>query len=418
MARKLPSLGIDRSRFRRAQNFGKGQAQGASGHRVLVVTNDFPPRCGGIESFVKALSDRLVNYAGGDSIVVYTAAMPGAALVDAELPYPVIRDRSGTLLPTPRVRRAVVKTFKKYGCDRVLVGSSVPLGLLAPTLRAAGAQRIVALTHGHEVLWAKMPVLRQMLQRVAGAVDYLTAVTKFTRRGIGRALPPAVARAKQVLLPPGVDVSVFHPDAGGAEVRASLGIPIDAPVVVCVARAMPLKGQDRLISAWPQVLDAVPDARLVLVGDGKMLDVLHRQAEHLGLGAPAAATGRSPVVFVGAVPWEEVPAYMSAGDVFVMLCRSNWWGRAEGIGTVFLEAAACGKPVIVGRSGGAPETVVAGVTGYVVNPNDLDEGARRIIELLQNPSKAREMGALGQQQVVANYAYDAISARCAKLLDL
>lgn len=384
--------------------------------RTLVLTNDFPPRRGGIESFVKALTDRLAAQFGPDGIVVYTAAMPGDELLDPSLPYPVVRDRTSTLLPTPRVRRAVVKTFREYGCDRVLIGASVPLGLLAPALRRAGAKRIVALTMGHEVIWARIPGLRQALQRVSGAVDYLPAITKYTRRQIGRSLDPAVARIKQVLLYPGVDPTVFYPGCGGSAVRAKLGIPDTAPVVVCAARAVPRKGQDRLISAWPEVLRAIPTARLVIVGDGSHLDVLHRQAEHLGLGAPVAATGRAPVIFTGSVP--DVAAYVDACDVFAMPCRTIPLRTPEGFGIVFLEAAACGKPVIVGRSGGTPEAVADGVNGFIVNPNDLSEIAGRIIELLSNPEMARAMGARGRAWVSENFTWDVTAARCAELLGL
>lgn len=184
--------------------------------RTLIVTNDFPPRRGGIESFVRALADRL-----GD-VVVYTASMPGDAETDAALGYPVIRDRSGTLLPTKRVRDAVVATFTEHGCDRVLIGSSVPLGLLAPALRAAGATRIVAVTHGHEVWWSRLPGTRQALRRVGDAVDVLTDISDWTRAQIGRALS-AQGRAKQTRLAPGVDTEAFRPGRAGPRCAPSSG---------------------------------------------------------------------------------------------------------------------------------------------------------------------------------------------------
>jgi phosphatidylinositol alpha-1,6-mannosyltransferase len=389
--------------------------------RTFILTNDFPPRRGGIESFVKTMADKLAALGESDNgiesgVVVYTASMPGSPSVDAACKYPVIRDKTGTLLPTKRVEHDVVRAFTDSNCDRVLIGSSVPLGLLAPALRAAGAERIVALTHGHEVMYARTPGLRNMLRQVGDAVDYLTAVTKWTRRKIGQALTPEVARSKQVLLAPGIDTTMFYPGCGGDEVRARLGISPQTPVVVCVARANPRKGQDRLISAWPEVLEKVPNARLVLVGDGKHLDTLHRQASHLGLGTGVGHGGVTPVIFVGSVPREEVPAYMDAGDVFAMLCRSHPLGFAEGIGTVFLEAAACGKPLIVGRSGGAPETVLDGESGYVVNPHDISQIAARIVELLQNPARAREMGERGREFVLSKHTLDQTAAELARLL--
>ena len=234
---------------------------GVHSSRTLIVTNDFPPRRGGIESFVRALADRL-----GD-VVVYTASMPGAPEVDAALPYPVIRDRSGTLLPTPRVRAAVVQALRDHGCDRVLIGSSVPLGLLAPALREAGAEVIVAITHGHEVWWSRMPGARQALRKVGDAVDWLTDISDWTRNEIGKALSDA-GRARQTRMAPGVDTDHFRPGCGGAEVRGYLGLGAATPVVVCAARLVERKGQDMLIEAWPRVLREVPDARLPCVVTG------------------------------------------------------------------------------------------------------------------------------------------------------
>ena len=372
--------------------------------RTLIVTNDFPPRRGGIESFVRALADRL-----GD-VVVYTASMPGSEEVDAALPYPVIRDRTGTLLPTRRVRAAVVRTLREHGCDRVLIGSSVPLGLLAPALREAGAQRILAVTHGHEVWWSRLPGTRRALRRVGDAVDVLTDISDWTRAQIGRALSPA-GRAKQTRMAPGVDTSHFFPGSGGAAVRSSLGLTAEDRVVVCAARLVPRKGQDTMIDAWPAVLAAVPRARLVVVGDGPHRAALEKRAAQRGVTAD--------VTFVGSVPWEQMPAYMDAADVFAMPSRSRLAGlEPEGLGIVFLEAAACGKPVIVGRSGGAPEATRDGETGYVVDPRSPREVAARVVELLTDRDKAAAMGAKGRDWVHASWQWDQVGATARRLLDL
>ncbi len=312
--------------------------------RVLVVTNDFPTRRGGIESFVLALCERM----DPDEVVVYTASMPGDLAYDATLPFPVYRDPSSMLLPTPAVGRRVVEVMRRHECDRVVFGASAPLGLLARRLRRAGARRIVALTHGHEVWWARIPVTRQLLRRIGDSVDVMTHVSEWCRARIAPALSSSAA-ARMQRLSPGVDPERFYPGCGGAEVRKRLGILADAPVVVCVARFVRRKGQDTLVRAWPQVLRECPDARLVLVGDGPDRRRVERMVRRRGLD--------DSVIFTGSVPWDEVPAYMDAGDVFAMPCRSRWFGlEAEAWGIVFLEAQACGLPVLVGDSGGAAET--------------------------------------------------------------
>ena len=223
--------------------------------RTLVITNDFPTRQGGIEAFVSALADRFP----ANEVVVHTASMPGAREYDATLPYPVVRDRRRILLPTARVRREVVATFKKYDCDRVVFGASAPLALLAPALREAGAQKIVGVTHSAETWWARMPLARGVIRRAGNYLDTMTYINEYCRSLISRPMSAeAVARMKP--LHPGADVNRFKPDNGGNEVRKQLGIAVDAPVVVCAARMVARKGQDMLIRAWPQVHAAVPGA--------------------------------------------------------------------------------------------------------------------------------------------------------------
>lgn len=371
--------------------------------RTLVVTNDFPTRQGGIEAFVAALCERF----DPAELVVYTSSMPGDREYDASLPYPVVRDRTSMLLPTPRVRKAVVAAFAEHGCDRVLFGASAPLGLLAPALRAAGAERIVAITHGHEVWWARVPVMRSLLRRIGDRVDVLTYISGWCRDQIARGLSPK-GRERQARLAPGVDSARFYPGCGGAQVRADLGLG-DAPVVVCAARLVARKGQDMLVRAWPTVLAAVPGARLLVVGDGPHRAALEKLVARLGL------TGS--VTFTGPVTWKEIPPYFDAADVFAMPSRTRLLGlEPEGLGIVFLEAASCGKPVIVGRSGGAPDTVVDGVTGYVVDPRSTDEIATRIAALLLDPDNARAMGAVGRARAQKDWQWDDIAAQCREYL--
>ncbi len=217
--------------------------------KVLIVTNDFPPRSGGIQSFVHALATRLP----AGRVVVYAPAWKGAAEFDAEQPFPVIRHRTSLMLPVPSVARRARAILTEHGCDTVLFGAAAPLGLLAPALRRAGARRIVALTHGHEAGWAALPGARALLRRIGDHVDVLTYLGEYVRIRLARALTPAAA-GRMTRLAPGVDNESFRPGAGGAAIRERFGIGPEAPVVLCVSRMVPRKGQDTLIKVWPSVL--------------------------------------------------------------------------------------------------------------------------------------------------------------------
>jgi phosphatidylinositol alpha-1,6-mannosyltransferase len=332
-----------------------------------------------------------------DEVVVYTASMPGDREYDATLPFPVHRDPSGTLLPTPAVARRVVRVMRALDCDRVVFGASAPLGLLAPRLRRAGARRMVALTHGHEVWWARVPGARQLLRRIGDSVDVMTYVSEWCRERIAPALSPDAA-ARMERLSPGVDTERFYPGCGGAEVRRRLGIPEDAPVVVCTARMIKRKGQDTLVKAWPEVLRSHPDARLLLVGDGPNKKAVERLARRRGVS--------DSVIFTGSVPWDEVPAYTDAGDVFAMPCRTRRGGlEVEGWGNVFIEAAACARPVVVGDSGGAREALLDGATGLLVDGTDVRAVGGAVADLLADPDRAEAMGRAGRARVERSFTW-------------
>ena len=372
--------------------------------RILVVTNDYPPRRGGIESFVFALCSRLT----AADVVVYTARMSGSAAVDPRVPYRVVRDRRRMLLPTRRVATAVGAVAREHGCDRVLFGASMPLGLLAGGLRAAGIRRIVALTHGHEVWWAVVPGTRSLLRRVGREVDVLTYVSDYCRDRIARALRREDAR-RMVRLSPGVDTDVFRPGIDGSSLRRRLGIAADQPVVVAASRLVARKGHDVLLEAWPLVLADHPRAVLLVVGDGPARRGLERAA------ARRAVAGS--VMFVTDVTWEHMPEVYAAGDVFAVPCRTRLVGlEPEALGIVFLEAAACGLPVVVGDSGGAPETVLDKDTGYVVDPRSPREVADRVGSLLADPVAAAAMGARGREWVARHYSWDTAAATLGDLL--
>ena len=372
--------------------------------RTLVVTNDFPPRPGGVQAFVLNLVTRLP---AGD-VVVYTSRWGAWQEHDAALPFPVVREDTGVLLPTPRVRRRAAALAAQYGCQAALFGATAPLALMAPDLRAAGVRRVVSMMHGHENGWAMLPGARQLLRRIGDDVDALTYLAEYTRDRVAPVLSAAAA-TRMVRVPPGVDERQFRPGAGGAGVRAALGLG-ERPVVVCVSRLVRRKGQDVLVRAWPQVLRQVPDAVLLLVGGGPLRGRLERAVEQAGL--------RSSVRFTGSVPWAALPAHYDAGDVFAMPCRTRWGGMdVEGLGIVFLEASATGLPVVAGDSGGAPDAVLDGETGYVVDGRSVAEVADRLVGLLLDRELARRMGERGRAWVQRSWRWDTAADRLRALLD-
>src|SRR4051794_38864690 len=371
--------------------------------KVLLVTNDFPPRPGGIQSFLHGLVSRL----DPAEVVVYTSRWRDWQEWDTAQPFEVVREDTSVLLPTPQVRRRAVSLLSEHGCDSVWFGAAAPLGLLAPALRRAGARRIVATTHGHEVGWAAMPGGRQLLRRIAGDIDVMTYLGEYTRSRLAGAVGSYADRLQR--LTPGVDASVFRPGLG-ADVRSSLGLA-DRPVAVCVSRLMPRKGQDVLIRALPAVQAAVPDAALLLVGGGPSRSRLESLASSTGVA--------SSVSFTGSVEWPLLPSYYAAGDVFAMPCRTRLGGLdVEGLGIVFLEAAACGLPVVAGNSGGAPDAVLDGETGYVVEGEDVGTTAEKLVSLLCSPSDARALGERGRAWVSDEWSWKKSSQTLRVLLTL
>ncbi|MCF2125159.1 glycosyltransferase family 4 protein [Strepomyces sp. STD 3.1] len=378
--------------------------------KTLIVTNDFPPRPGGIQAFLHNMALRL----DPERLVVYASTwkrsregVEATAAFDAEQPFTVVRDRTTLLLPTPGATRRAAGLLREHGCTSVWFGAAAPLGLMAPALRRAGAERLVATTHGHEAGWAQLPAARQLLRRIGESTDTLTYLGEYTRSRMADALTPAAA-ARMTQLPPGVDEKTFHPDSGGDEVRARLGLT-ERPVVVCVSRLVPRKGQDTLIRAMPRILAAEPDAVLLIVGGGPYEKDLRRLAEDTGVAAS--------VHFTGAVPWSELPAHYGAGDVFAMPCRTRRGGLdVEGLGIVYLEASATGLPVVAGDSGGAPDAVLDGETGWVVRGDSHDDTADRIVTLLADPELRRRMGERGRSWVEEKWRWDLLAEHLKALL--
>ncbi|QBJ94897.1 glycosyltransferase family 1 protein [Rhodococcus sp. ABRD24] len=372
--------------------------------RTLLVTNDFPPRPGGIQSYLQSFAAQLPP----GELVVYAPRWRDDSHVrfDAEQPYEVVRHRTTLMVPTPFVARRAARLVEKFECTNVWFGAAAPLALLAPTVRRAGAQRVIASTHGHEVGWSMLPGSRQALRRIGDHTDVVTYVSKYTRGRFASAFGP---HAGLEHLPSGVDTEVFCPDpAARADLRARYGLG-DRPTILCLSRLVPRKGQDQLIRALPTVRRTIDGAVLVIVGGGPYAERLQAIARECGVA--------EHVVFTGGVPAEELAAHHTIADVFAMPCRTRGAGLdVEGLGIVYLEASATGVPVIAGRSGGAPETVVEGETGLVVDGTSVDEVAQSLIEVLGDRDRAAAMGAAGRDWVRAHWRWDGLGAKLRTLL--
>lgn len=375
--------------------------------KILFITNDFGPRAGGIESFIMGLVERLPR----DSVTVYTSSQGDTSQYDSNWSHDhgvrIVRDRSRMLLPTPRVARNLMGLARKGGFAVACFGAAAPLGLLAPTMRKSGITRIVSLTHGHEVWWSKVFPFSLAMRRIGNTVDVLTYLGEFTRRNISLGLSPR-ARDAMVRIAPGIDIAHFTPHAAPSKLRRELGLS-NASVIVSVGRLVPRKGQDRLIEALPIIRNAIPNIHLVLVGEGRYRKTLEKLAEKRGV--------RDLVTFVGRVAFAELPDYFRIGDIFAMPSRSRLAGlEVEGLGIVYLEASGCGLPVIAGNSGGAPDALVDGVTGIIVDGGNINEIASSIVRVLNDPKKMRAMGTAGNEWVTSGWSWQIWSEKFAQLL--
>jgi phosphatidylinositol alpha-1,6-mannosyltransferase len=374
---------------------------------VLFVTNDFGPRAGGIETFIIGLIERRPF----GQTIVYTSWQDNAASYDAEwrskFGVEVIRDRSKILLPTPRVALALRKIIRTRGITTAAFGAAAPLGLLSASMKRAGVKRSVALTHGHEVWWAKVFPFNFLLRRIGSTVDVLTYLGEFTQSAISKALTNNAQRA-MVKIAPGIDTGHFVP-TDASVLRRSLGLE-NKKVIVSVGRLVHRKGQDYLIQSMPLILHQVPNAHLLLVGQGPYLEHLQKLVKEHGL--------ESSVTFIGRVDYKELPQYLCVGDIFAMPSRSRLMGlEVEGLGIVYLEASSCGLPVLAGNSGGAPDAVKQSETGLVVNGTDEKQIASAAIELLNNSESSKKMGLAGRQWIVNNWRWETWSKEFEALLN-
>jgi len=366
----------------------------------LLVTNDFPPKIGGIQSLLWEWWRRLP----ADSFAVLTSPYAGTAEFDAAQPFHIERTREPVLLPHPLMVRRIDSMARDFGADLVVLDPALPLGLVGPSL----ALPYDLVLHGAEVtVPGRLPGSKQTLAWVLRRARHIVAAGGYpaaeAEHAAGRSLPITV-------VPPGVDTERFHPlaDAERLAAREHFGIPADAELVVSISRLVPRKGFDTAIRAAASLRRSRPDLVLAIAGGGRDGERLQALATSLD----------APVRFLGRVSNEDLPRLYACADVYTMACRNRWAGlEQEGFGIVFVEAAACGTPQVAGDSGGAAEAVQDGVTGIVVKrPDDHREVAAAFERLLDDADLRRAMGVAGRERAVAEFSYDVLAQRLGKSL--
>ena len=365
--------------------------------KILLVTNDFGPRTGGIETFVIGLLERISDH----EVTVFTSQQGDTSEYDQQwfekFGVRVIRDRSKILLPSWRVSRAVKEVVASHNIEIVVFGAAAPLALMSSALRKSGVKKVIALTHGHEVWWAKIFPFNFAIKRIGKSVDHLTYLGEFTRQAISKALTDKSAK-EMVKIAPGIDTAHFIPQPDAMQKRKELGLQ-DKKIIISVGRLVHRKGQDKLIEAMPDVLRKIPNAHLLIVGVGPYKNHLEKLVNKLSI--------KENVTFAGRIMYDRLPSYLSAADLFAMPSRSRFFGlEVEGLGIVYLEASACGIPVLAGNSGGAPDAVLEGVTGLCVDGTNVAEIASAVIEICSDAERASHMGAAGRNWIVDQWRWD------------
>ena len=360
----------------------------------LLVTNDFPPKIGGIQNYLWELWRRLPP----ESTTILTTPHRGAAHFDADQPMRIVRTRDRVLLPHPGLARRIRALAQEVGAEIVLLDPALPLGALGPRL---GMPYGVVL-HGAEVtVPARLPGLSAVLSGVLRDASMVISAG-------GYAAGEAERCAERVLpvteVPPGVDTNRFVPLGADERLRARRRFGVEGgPLVVCLSRLVPRKGFDAVIGAVARLSPEHPGLQLAIAGAGRDRQRLERIARRLD----------APVVFMGRISDDDVPLFMAMGDVFAAPCRSRWAGlEQEGFGIVFVEAAACGVPAIAGRSGGSHEAVAHGRTGLVVErPAHADDVAVAIDDLLSCDDRRAAMGVAARKETEQSFSYDGLAAK-------
>lgn len=372
----------------------------------LLVTNDFPPKVGGIQSYLWELWHRI----DPRSFSVLTASSDnGAASFDAEQArrgMRIERLSNQVLLPTPETVRRVRALVRETDASLVIIDPAFPLGLIGPRLQCPYG----VVLHGAEVAApARVPGARAALAHVLRGATLAICAGGYPASEARRLTG---GRLGQVIeIPPGVDLDRFKPlpAASRRSARVDFGLPVDAPLIVGVSRLVPRKGMDVLVEAASKLSSSFPDVFVAIAGEGRDRSRLERMIK--GTQVRAQMLGR--------VGDDQLPALYGCGDVFVMACRDRWFGlEQEGFGIVFLEAAAAGTPQVAGRSGGAHEAVEDGRTGFVVDdPRDPAVVALAIRRLLSDDNLRRRMAREGRRRVERSFGYDALANRLALSLE-
>ena len=361
----------------------------------LLVTNDFPPKIGGIQSLLWEWWRRLPP----ESFAVLTSPYEGTAEFDAAQPFHIERTREPVLLPHPWMVQRVNRMAKEVGADLVVLDPALPLGLIGPSLDLP----YDVVLHGAEVtVPGRLPLSKQTLGHVLRRARHIVAAGGYPaaegEHAAGRKLPVTV-------VPPGVDTERFRPltETERLEARRHFGFSPNAELVVGISRLVPRKGFDTAIRAVALLKNSRPDLVLAIAGGGRDEGRLRQLAEQV----------KAPVTFLGRVSNDDLPSLYGCADVYTMLCRNRWAGlEQEGFGIVFLEAAACGVPQVAGDSGGAAEAVEDGVSGLVVRtPDDPREVAAAIERLLDDPAERALMGVAGRERAVREFSYDVLAHR-------
>jgi phosphatidylinositol alpha-1,6-mannosyltransferase len=373
-------------------------------HHVLV-TNDFPPKDGGIQTYLWELWRRL----DPSTFTVLTASShPDAAAFDrhqAAAGIRIERVPARVLVPVPAHVRRIRSLADEVGASLVVIDPALPLALVGPLV---GRPYGVVL-HGAEVaVPGRVPGGRQALAGVLGRARLVVCAGRYPAQEARRAAPSMEALVVEV--PPGVDLDRFRPlsDEERAKARASLGLPPGGPLVVSISRLVPRKGMDVLIAAAAALEPSFPGLTVAIAGEGR---------DHGRLGGLVRAT-KAPVRLLGRVDDDDLPRLYGAADVFAMACRNRWLDlEQEGFGIVFLEAAAAGVAQVAGRSGGADEAVVDGETGLVVaDPQDPGAVAHALRQLLGDDDRRRRMGRAARARVEESFGYDLLARRLADAL--
>jgi phosphatidylinositol alpha-1,6-mannosyltransferase len=369
----------------------------------LLVTNDFPPKLGGIQSYLWELWRRLPP---GEATVL-TTPWPGSAAFDAAQPFAVVRVDDRVLLPTPNLRRKVTSLARDAGAGLVVLDPALPVGLLGPRLELPYA----VVVHGAEItVPGRLPAVRRLLAKVLRGAEGIVSAGGYPAAEAARAVGGSERMPPTTLIPPGVDVDRFRvlSEAEQRDARARFGLAPNGRLIVSVSRLVPRKGMDVLVAAAAALAPGRPDLTVAIAGAGRDAARLARRVQATG------APGR----FLGRVPDEDLPALYGCADVFAMLCRDRWGGlEQEGFGIVFLEAAACGVAQVAGDSGGAAEAVLDGVTGLVVRrPAEVADVTAGLAALLDAPETRVAMGAAARARAEAEFSYDALAQRLAPAL--